>query len=171
MEMIIMIILQSFLYFIIPLIPAVIIRVRFPKTAPWIAVIPTVIGGLCLIISLICIFLSDDILSSANMFFSYAVFCVPCSLPGLYCVAFYNDNKKLWLSLLPPVIFFAYWFARYWIISDNGFNGFTEAVDYLIIGVDEDIIITYTTVGYGVWALICVLGTTAAVKYGELKKL
>jgi len=165
-----MIIFQSFLYFIIPLIPAVILRVRFPKTAPWIAVIPTIIGGLCLLISLICIFLDGDIFSPANMFFSYAAFCVPCSLPGLYCAAFYDNIKKIWSALFPPLIFFAYWFARYWITPDIGFDG---AVESLVTGWrdnTEDMILTYTTAGYGIWALICVLGTTAAAKYGALKK-
>lgn len=162
-----MIILQSFLYFIIPLIPAVILRVRLPKTAPWIALIPTVTGGLFLLISLICILWSDDILSPVNMFFSYAAFCVPCSLPGLYCAAFYNNTKKLWLAMLPSIVFFAYWLMRYWIISDTGFAG---AVEYLITGGEEDMIITYTTIGYGIWAFICVLGTILVAKFNELKK-
>ena len=174
MERLLTLLRQSFLYFIIPVIPAIILRVKFPKTAIWIAVVPTIIGGICLIISLSLLILIEDIFNPLSMFFSYAAFCVPCSVPALYCAAFWNNGKKIWLAILPPIVFFAYWFARYWIMPDVGFEG---AVNYLITGTAEDMLITYTAAGYGIGALVCIVITilitkfTKFTKFNELRKI
>ena len=170
MNQIITILLQSSLYFIIPFIPALILRVKRPKTAPWIAAVSTIIGGLCLIISLICLFLSEDMFSPVNMALSYAAFCVPCSLPGLYCLAFYDNSRKIWLALIPPAVFFAYWFARYWITPYTGFTGAFEA---LITGIpgDESMLITYIAIIYGICALLCVLAAILFARINALKAI
>lgn len=156
-----LLILQSFLFAVIPFIPAVVLRIKFPKTALWIAVVPTVIGFIFLALSM---FFDELLFGTIWEFFYNAAFIVPCSLPGLYCVAFFSKDRKIhriWLALIPSVIFFLYWFARYCISV-----GFSEAVESLIIGIpgDQSMLITFTCIGFFIWALFCILITFVIAK-------
>ena len=147
------------LFAAIPFIPALILRIKFPKTALWIAVVPTIIGVLCLLVSF---FFMEDWFGKARQFFSYASYIVPCCLPALYCVAFYDKGKKIWLALIPPAIYFIYWFVQYCILV-----GFTTAVSALIAGIpgDQSLMITYMCIFFEIWALLCILITKMIKKF------
>ena len=155
---------MAFLYALIPFVIALILRIKFPKTALWIAIIPTIFGVLLLLTGL---FFTRNFFGGFNQVLMYASYIVPCSLPALYCVAFYNKGMKIWFAMIPPAIYFIYWFIQYCIMM-----GFTTTVSALFAGIpgDQSIMITFMCIVFEIWALFCVLITLFVSKLTAKRK-
>ena len=147
-------IIQILLFAAIPVIPAVILRVKNPNSAPWIWVISTIIGFLCLLPEIF--FRAGWVSGQLFYFATFAIYFIPCSLPALYCVAFFERGRKIWLALIPAAVFWTYWFLQYCT-----FLGFIGAVKALVIGMpgDQSLMITYMCIAFEIWAFICVIIT------------
>jgi len=151
-------ILMILLYAVIPFIPALFLRIKFPESAKWIAIISTIFGTICLLMDFI-YYLGG--LRTLSQFILYTSYFVPCSIPALYCLAFFDKGRKIWLALIPAAAYFLHWFIQYCT-----FLGFYGTLGALIAGIpgDQSKTLTDMCFVFEIWALFCVLITRKIAK-------
>jgi len=154
---------RIFVYALIPFIPAIILRLKFPKSAFWVAIVSTVIGIGLLVVSAL-----FNIAGAGNLFITYASYVVPCSLPSLYCLALFDKGWKICFALIPSLLYFLHWFIIYAIVMN-----FETAFSALIIGIpgDQSKMTTHICFIFALWALFCIFFTRVIVKKMKKEKI
>ena len=155
---------------IIIILPFIILRIEFPKIAPkFIGIIATALGIFCLVMMYIWKLYDYDIFfSSHNNGWVELIFLI--SVPALYCVTFWGNNRKIWIALIPSVIYFKY----YSVCSLIMFRFFFDP-DYFF---DRSAWAYYSelavmSIFFGVWALLCIstsIGIYNFIKHRKNKK-
>ena len=163
--------LLIFLYAVIPCVPAVLLRIKFQRSASkWIAVAATAIGVVCF---LLIISGSDAVLENETL----AIFtqcALTSSVPVLYCAAFCGTGKNIWIALVAPLLYFFGFFIRFAITS-----GLSETINFLryldpefVFSQNPDpyILMTMTTliimsVISVIWSLICIFISSMTYKF------
>jgi len=157
-------IFMMLLYAIIPCIPAVLLRIKFPGASKIIALTASLVGVACLAIIL---FSNAEMLENEKlMLFVECAFAS--SVPALFCAAFCGEGKNILIAILPPLMYFLGSFARYGIAF--GFSGIIDLVRYLnpefvLYGgsqvdwnkVEYMIKIIIMSVIFLAWAVICII--------------
>ena len=135
------------LYAAIPIIPAVLLRIKFGQSAvKGIALVATILGGLC---GLIHILLPEMILDYHECIFVFTQNALISSVPVLYCIAFVGKGRAILAALAPSLMFFLSLFIRYVIVND--------VIDIVAFILDESIfMLMLVSLVFTIWALLLI---------------
>ena len=137
------------IYAIIPGIPAVILRIKFPLPAfKIIAMAAAAFGLICFLL----IVSGGEMLIGDNNWIAVFAQCVLTStVPVLFCIAFYGLKWEILIALLPSILYIAAFFIRFFMTY-----GVVETLEYFVAEPDDPtmMIMIVMSVVFFAWALL-----------------